>query len=176
MQLEQLIQIVKKKGKNLILITPPINLEALPLRVCENTTSDKIMALQDYIFSLIQEGKFQEALKEALDLKKLMPANALTSYLLGNIYTHLGQSREGVSSYEEASALDCSLWRADAVIVSIIRKLSLRHDVYLYDYHQNMSQILGKNILFLDDFHPQSLFDENMLKSLVTPIREYLKI
>ena len=88
----------------------------------------------------------------------------------------MGEKEKGISSLEMAAALDCGMWRADPPIIAIQRKLALKYDLMIIDYHGLLTEMVGSNILFLDDLFPQHIFNEKMANTLIIPIKKYLKL
>ncbi|MBF0300600.1 MAG: hypothetical protein HQK51_17940, partial [Oligoflexia bacterium] len=177
MELEELIQLVTSKGKNLILLTVPINFDVYPKIVCENSSSEQVINAQNEVFELYKNENYKDAYKEFLELKKIMPGNALTYFMLGKTCKNLGQYKEAVENFELASSYDCSLWRGNAIHNATIEKFAQKYNLYLMDFHFIVNKDLAQEEnLFLDEIFPQHPYYQNIMEDIRKHIKKVLNI
>ncbi len=175
-ELRELIEYIKNEESQLILLTTPLNLEAAPKDVCSNSLSTTVQIEQNDINKLLAANKTKEAYRRAKELNVTTPGNALSSYLLGKAALKIGRIKEAKAALNIATALDCGTWRSNAVFNSIIKRQAQLNDLHIIDFHEGLNRSLGKNILFMDDIYPQTLFYQALSKEIIKKIKIIFKL
>lgn len=175
-QLVQMVDMSKNRNSLLILTTTPINLDIPPKEVCEFSTNleidKKILELREYL----KKNDLKSAYQESTEAKRRYLGNARLLYIHGQISRRLGKLDEGKKALLEASAYDCSPWRATAVHNSIIRKVARDHQILLFDFALLVEKDWVQNLTFFDEIHPQNLYYERAMSQLGQVIRKILKL
>ena len=175
---QHLIELVlRSKDRNslLILTTTPINLDTPPKKVCNFTRTVDIEAEILSLRSLLKISP-KEAYNKSSRLIKQYSGNADLLYLHGQVSKRLGYFEEAVNTLLNASAYDCSPWRATEVHNSIIRKVSREHQVLLFDFAKLVENEFTANTTFFDELHPQNLYYDKGMEQLGMVIRSILKL
>lgn len=175
-ELHELIDLVKEKKSNLVLITTPLNLEVGPHEVCSHATSNEVIELQQELDNLLKEGNYKLAYPKARELALETFSNAQSFYLLGKASMGLGNLPMARDAYQKASVFDCAHWRGNAVYNSIMKAQAKRRQVTLVDFDQIMSSALSKEGLFMDDIYPQNFFYQTMFSELKESVKKILSI
>lgn len=175
-ELRELIEFVKDKKSNLILITTPLNLEVRPHEICSHSTTNGVIEMQQEIEELLKEGNFKKAYPMAQDLSNETFSNALSYYLLGKASMGLGDLAMARESFQKASVFDCSNWRGNAVYNSIMKSQAKKRQVTLIDFDQYMASALSKDGLFMDDLFPQNVFYQTMITELKESLKKILSV
>lgn len=175
-QLIQLVQLSKDRNTLLILSTTPINLDQPPKKVCEFTTTTDIEAEILGLRDLLRANDPKSAYTKSSKLITQYTGNAELLYIHGQISKRLGMLDEAKSILKEASAYDCSPWRATEVYNSIIRKVAKQHQILLFDFAKVVEDDFGKNTTFFDEVHPQNLYYDKGMEQLGLVIKSILKL
>lgn len=176
LELDKLITYIKERDSNLILITPPINLEIAPKLVCENSQTNKIRFEQNEIKKLMKAKRFKEAYARSRKLSAVTLGNAQTFYLLGKNAMRLGKFSIAREAFYMATAFDCETWRGNAVINNIMRSQISQLGVTHVDFDKLLNNQLGMNVLFLDEIFPQHYFYEKLVIGLTGEVKRILKL
>lgn len=175
-QLVQMVEMSKNRNSLLILTTTPINLDIPPKGVCgfsSNLEIDKkILELREYL----KKNDLKSAYQESTEAIRRYLGNARLLYIHGQISRRLGKLDEGRKALLEASAYDCSPWRATAVHNSIIRKVAKDHQVLLFDFALLVEKDWVQNLTYFDEINPQNLYYERAMSQLGQVIRKILKL
>jgi hypothetical protein len=175
-EMKELIDYIKDKKSNLILITTPINLEVEPKEVCAHGSNDQIIGIQQEIEAEINDGAFKSALPKAVELYQVTPSNARSAYLLGRASLGVGDLKMAREKLLQASVYDCSNWRGNAVYNAIMKSLALKNQVQLIDFEQFMTSNLSKEGLYFDEIVPQNIFYQSMIKELGDILKKILSV
>ena len=175
-ELEELLETVKVKETNLITLTSPIKLDLPPNKTCDNAKTDTLLKLQKDIEKFINKGDFKIAFNRAKELSLVSTGNAKSFYLLGIAAKSLGKFKEAKSALQKAHAYDCLPKRSNIIFNNIIRKYVKKHGIILIDFSKIVQHNFGKDYVFIDNFYPQEIFYENVLKQIDQSIQKILDI
>lgn len=175
-QLIQLVNLSKDRSSLLILTTTPINLDVLPHRVCEFTSTTDIEKEIYELRDLLKANDPKTAYSRSSKLVKQHIGHAGLYYIHGQIAKRLGYLDEAKNNLLEASAYDCEPWRATAVYNSIIRKVAQNHQAILFDFARLVENDYAENTTFFDDVYAQNLYYEKGMKQLGLVIKAILKL
>lgn len=175
-EVKEFIDFIKDKKSSLIFITSPLNLEIEPKEVCAHAESEDIIGAQQEIASLLQEGDFKTAYPKALELTEATFSNARSFYLLGKAALGLGDVKAAREALMKASVFDCQTWRGNAVYNSIIKTYAKKNQVNVVDFDMFMSSKLNEEGLFQDEFIPQNIFYQEMIKELGEILKKILSV
>jgi len=175
-ELREMIDLIKDKKSNLVLITTPINLEIKPHETCAHSSSKDLIELQLTIEKIIEEGNFKKAYPMALELSNESYSNAQSFYLLGKSSMGLGDLAKARDAFQKAAIFDCSSWRGNAVYNAIMKSNAKKRQVPLIDFDQYMASALSKDGLFIDDLYPQNVFYQTMISDLKENLNKILSI
>lgn len=175
-QLIQLVNLSKDRNTLLILTTTPINLDVPPKKVCEFTSTTDIDAQILELRDLIKANNPKAAYSKSSKLKTQYTGNAELLFVHGQISKRLGYLDEAKTTLLEATAYDCTPWRATEVQNSIIRKVARENQILLFDFAKLVEKDWGENTTFFDDTHPQNLYYDRGMKQLGLVIKNILKL
>lgn len=175
-ELREMIDVIKDKKSNLVLVTTPINLEVRPHETCSHSTSNDIIELQQVIEELLKEGNYKQAYPKALELSNETYSNAQSFFLLGKASLGLGNLAFARETLTKASVFDCANWRGSGVYNSIIKSQAKKRQVTLIDFDQFMTSSLSKEGLFMDDIFPQNVFYQTMFLELKDNVKKILSV
>ena len=175
-QLVQLVQLSKDRNTLLILSTTPINLDQPPKKICDFTTTDDIEAEILGLRDLLRANNPKSAYTKSSKLITQYSGNAELLFIHGQISKRLGKLDEARTTLLEASAYDCSPWRATEMNNSIIRKVAKQHQILLFDFAKVVEDDFGKNTTFFDELHPQNLYYDKGMEQLGLVIKSILKL
>ena len=175
-ELREMIEVLKDKKSNLILITTPLNLEVLPKDICAHSTSNGVIELQQEIEEAIKNGDYKNAYPKALSLSQETYSNAQSFFLLGKSALGLGNLKDAREALQKATVFDCSNWRGNAVYNAIIKGEAGKHQVLLIDFDQYMTSSLSKDGLFIDEIFPQNIFYQNMMQELKELLKKVMSV
>ncbi|MGZ3788536.1 MAG: hypothetical protein ACXVLQ_08445 [Bacteriovorax sp.] len=175
-ELRELVDLIKDKKSNLILMTTPLNLEVPPKEVCSSSTSNTIIEVQQEIEALIEHGNFKKAYSDATELQNETLGNAKSFYLLGIASMRIGDLKTAREALQRATVFDCMNWRGNAVYNAIIKNEAKRRQVALIDFDLYMSSALSKEGLFRDELFPQNLFYQTMMEELKETVKKILSV
>ncbi len=175
-ELRELIDLIKDKKSNLILITTPLNLEVQPKEICSSSTSNTIIEVQQEIEGLIKQGNYKKAYPMAVELANETYSNAQSFYLLGKASLGLGDLRTAREAFQKASVFDCSNWRGNAVYNAILKTQAKKRQLPLIDFDQYMASSLSKEGLFTDEIFPQNIFYQTMIGELKETLKKLLSV
>lgn len=174
--LRELIDLVKDKNSNLILITTPLNLEIEPREVCAQSTSNSVIEVQQEIEELIKEGNFKAAYPKIVELTAETYSNAKSFHLLGKVSLGQGNLAQARSAFQKATVFDCANWRGNAVYNAIMISQAKKNQLMLIDFDQYMSSALSREGLFNDDIFPQNIFYQSMVVELLENIKKIMSV
>lgn len=175
-EIRELIDMVKDKKSNLVLMTTPVNLEIEPREVCAHATNADVIGMQQEIEAELKEGSFKTALPKTRELALATPSNARSFYLLGKAALGTGDIKLARESLLKASVFDCANWRGDAVYNAIMKTQAKKSQVHIIDFEQYMTSQLSNDGLFFDEIVPQNMFYQNMTKELGDIIKKILSV
>jgi len=175
LEFEELLKYTQDKKIHLIVVTPPINLDIRPKRVCENAINKKIIEIQRQALDKIKNNDFKSSFNILEGLKQESQANAITQFLLGLTQKKLGNLKSAYHHMSLANAFDCKFWRSNIVYNSILKRYADLYEVPLVDFQAMIYQDWNKNILFQDDLFPQHIYYEKHISELALIIKPFLK-
>lgn len=175
-ELRELIELVKNKKSNLILITTPLNLEIHPKEICSQSTSQTIIEVQQQIEADLKAGNFKKAYTDSLLLSKETISNAKSFYLLGIASLKTGDLQLAREALQKATVFDCANWRGNAVYNSILKYQAKTHQIPVIDFDQYMSSALSKDGLFIDEIYPQNIFYQTLESELKETLKKILSV
>lgn len=175
-QMRELIDLVKDKKSQLILITTPLNLEVHPLETCAQSTSNTVIEVQQEIEELIKSGEYKTAFPKILELSNETYSNAKSFYLLGKVSMNLGDLSRAREAFQKATIFDCANWRGNAVLNAIMKIQAEKRQVRLIDFDQLMAGALSQDGLFSDDLFPQNIFYQRMTADLLENLKKILSV
>lgn len=174
--LTELVNMSKAKNSLLILTTTPINLDIPPRKTCDFTTTTEIEAQILELRELLKSNDPKTAYNRSSKLIAKFTGNASLYYFHGQISKRLGSIPEAISSLHQASAFDCTPWRATEVYNTILRKVANEHQVILFDFAKLVENDFGENVSFFDEIYPQNLYYEKGMQQLGLVIKSILKL
>ncbi|MBC7713734.1 MAG: hypothetical protein H7177_10365 [Rhizobacter sp.] len=175
-EMKEMIDYIKDKKSNLVVITTPINLEVEPKEVCAHSSNDQTVGVQQEIEAELKEGAYKTAFPKAQKLSEVTFSNARSFYLLGRAALGTGDIKTARESLLKASVFDCSSWRGNAVYNAIIKSLAQKNLVHVVDFDQFMTSNLSKEGLYFDEIIPQNVFYQSMIKELGDILKKILSI
>jgi hypothetical protein len=176
-ELRQLVDYIKQKKSNIILITTPINILVPPRESCPNTSSNTIVEIQQEIEGLIKEGNFKLAYNKATQLEKESLANARTYYLLGMTAKQNYELKIARNAFTKANVFDCYNWRSNSVFNSIIVKTANHFQAQVLDFETEITNAqLQDDSVFFDEIFPQNLYYNNLIKELTVSVKKFFNI
>ena len=175
-EIEELINYVRSKDSNLIIVTTPINLEAPPKTVCKNSTTKSIEDLQETLTEQIKEKRYKENYSQAKDLAHQSIGNAYSHYLHGIIALKLLKFNESREALEKAEAFDCKQWRGSVIFNNIMKQKAKRNKINLIDFNNLVNLNLGRDTIFQNQFYPQHIYYQQLMKLLESKIKKTYKL
>ena len=175
-QLEELAALAREKGSTLIYITPPVNLEIPPRVVCDNSVSNTILKEQSEIEKLMEKGSWKVANVRLKALLSQSLANAQTYFLLGKSQLNRGSLLEAKKNLNLAATYECGNWRSNAIFNKLIIDSAKKNGIKLVDFANIVESGLGRNITFVDEYYPQSIYYNKLQKEIILIIKSILKI
>jgi hypothetical protein len=175
-QLLQIVRLSKDRNSLLILTTTPINLDEAPRKVCEFATTTDIEGELLVLRDLLKENNPKSAYGKSSKLITHYVGNPDLLYMHGQVAKRLGYIDEAIRTLLQASAYDCSPWRATEIHNSIIRKVAREHQVLLFDFEKLLEKDFAQNQTFFDEIHPQNLYYESAMEQLGLVIKSILKL
>ncbi len=143
-ELTELIELVYKQNKKLLIVTPPINSKLPPLKVCSNTTTEEIEREQNLIDEKIKKASFKETVLLINNLVELTPGNARSTYLRAQLFEQMNDPLNAQRYYELTTALDCSMKRPSIVFSQIAISLSKKYEVPLIDFNHELARRISE--------------------------------
>lgn len=174
--LRELFDYTKDYGSYLIAITQPINLDAAPRKSCNSSFPENLDEKYIEVTNLIKKKDFKAAYSITKDLIVMAPANAKILYIHGKVSRNLGKIDESIKYLKLSSAYDCVQWRGNVVYNSILKQVSREKEIALFDFQKLLESEYDKNITFIDDIYPQSIYFEKLSKGLAARIKKLLKL
>ena len=175
-EMKEMIDYIKDKKSNLVLITTPINLEVEPKEVCAHSSNENVIGVQQEIEAELKEGAYKSALPKAQELAAATFSNSRSYYLLGRAALGTGDIKTAREALLKASVFDCANWRGNAVYNSIMKDLAKKYLVQIVDFDQYMTSNLSQEGLFFDEIIPQNIFYQSMIKELGDILKKILSV
>ncbi|MBC7429043.1 MAG: hypothetical protein H7336_10555 [Bacteriovorax sp.] len=175
-EMKEMIEYIKDKKSNLVMITTPINLEVEPKEVCAHASSDNVIGAQQEIEAEIKEGAFKTAFLKARELSNITFSNARSFYLYGRAALGVGDLKTAREALLKASVFDCANWRGNAIYNAIMKAQAKKSMVQLVDFDQFMTSNLSQEGLYFDEIVPQNIFYQSMIKELGDILKKILSI
>lgn len=175
-ELQDLIQWSKEHKTQLVLVSTPINLEALPHQVCDNTTSENLKSYQDELASRIAKDDFKLTSAELTELTQKIIGNALNFHMLGTVYLKTGQMARARQEFIKAAAYDCSPWRTNPIHNILIEKYARQENIHFVDFDKLVNKNLGLDATFISEIYPQHVYYQQITEILAQKIIEVLHI
>ncbi len=165
-ELEELIEYCFDNNIELVLSTAPINLENLPIQVCQNSTTNQLDRKMTIIAKQLLEGDYKSPLKELKELEGKVFGNSRFYYLLGRSYYLFGDFKKSRHYFELANSFDCYPKKSSHILNNIIRAKASKHELKIIDFDQLTNIHFGKNITFFDEDFPQEIYYDQFLTRL----------
>ncbi len=175
-EMREFINYIKDKKSNLVLITTPVNLEIEPREVCAHSSNDDVIGLQQEIEAELKAGAYKSALPKARELSEVTFSNARSFYLYGKAALGTGDIKTAREALLQATVFDCANWRGNAVYNAIMKKEAEKNLVQLIDFDQYMTSNLSQEGLYFDEFVPNNIFYQNMIKELGDILKKILSV
>jgi hypothetical protein len=176
-QLIQLVNLSKDRNTLLILTTTPINLDVAPKKICEFTTNIEIEKEISELKELMGANNHKAAYGKSSRMIKQHLGNPHLLFMHGQVAKRMGLFDEAKNSLLEATAYDCSPWRASAVHNSIIRRVAREHQIIMFDFAKLLEEEWNaNNTTFFDELFPQNLYYDRGMKQLGLLIKKILKL
>lgn len=175
-ELQDLIRWSKEKKTHLIILNTPVNLEALPHQVCENTTSENLKSYQDELAARIARDDFKLTASELEELTQKVIGNSLSFHMLGTVYLKTGKFTKAREEFIKAAAYDCSPWRTNPIHNILIEKYARQENVIFIDFDRLVNRNLGRDATFISEIYPQNIYYQQMAEVLAQKIIEVLRL
>lgn len=175
-ELGDLIDFIREKNSNLIIVNAPKNLELRPKKPCDNSIIDAVTIEQMEITKLIKEEQLKEALQKTLNLDERSTGNAVTKYLLGEILLKQGKNKAAVNFLKQAQALDCQSTGANIIINEINKAISKDKSILNINFDEMLYTKIGEDTLFLNDEVIQFIHWDLLTESLTKSLKEILQL
>lgn len=174
--LNRMVELVREKKQNIILMTVPVNLDIGPRKSCSITYSESVKKELEEIKSLIKNQDYKSAYPKTKSLVDATIANAEVLWLHGRVALKVGRKMEARDSLKRAAAFDCEFWRSNEVTNNIIRKVAQEQRVTLYDFADVVENQWTLNTTFFDDIFAQNLYYDKATQTLSIAIKKMLNI
>ena len=175
-QLIQLVNLSRDRGTLLILTTTPVNLDIPPKNVCAFTSTIDLEQELGELDELINANNPKAAYSLSSKLIKQYSSNAQLLFKHGQIAKRLGLQEEARLALQQATAYDCTPWRANVLFNSIIKRVAKNQKVIIFDFAKLVETDWNKNVTFYDEIYPQNLYYEQAMKQLGLLIKQILKL
>lgn len=170
-EMRDLINYIKLKKSDLILISTPINLLIEPKETCSHTLTDGMIPMLQEVEKLLNDSQTKAALPIIEKLSEVAFSNARVFYLLGMTQLRSGDVKSARESLHKAVIFDCQNWRSSAVYNAIMAKEAKSALVSFIDFDQILNSRLHRNDLFLDEIYPHN----SLYLQLVSEINQTFK-
>lgn len=167
---------INNLNTNFLVITPPLNLNTPPKKVCAQSTSATIKELNTRIAGLMKKGQYKLSVNLLQKTGQKAPGNATTYFLLGQSLKNLGLFRDAKVILYKAGAYDCSLWRGNIIFNKVLITESERNGIDVIDFNAIVNDNFGKNILFKDDIYPQAIYYQKLTKKISEKVTKYFNV
>lgn len=175
-EIEELINYVRSKDSNLLIITTPVNLEVGPKEVCKNAITPSILKMQKIIEDGLKNEQYKSHYNQARELALKSIGNAKSHYLHGMIALNLLKYKESKQSLEKAEAFDCSRWRGSIIFNNIMKKKAERNNIHLIDFNEMTNINIGRDSIFHDELYPQHIYYQQLMDLIEKKIRKAYKL
>lgn len=176
LELNEMVKLIKKHKKELILVTTPVNLEIPPQKVCSNATTSSIDFDLDNFEKQLKEGNLKTIIPELQSYAKGALGNARAFYLLGKANLEFSNNRQAINSFKQAASYDCDTSRANPVLNSILKKTASENGLTLLDFAEIVYSQLGRNDLFIDRDFPHDIYYQEINNELGKKIIKLLNL
>lgn len=174
-ELREMIELSKQKKFSLFLMTSPLNLDVPPQKSCNHSFTTDVVDLVRKIEKLIRNQNVKEAYNLGKKLKLEVQGNAHVHYVFGKAAYFAGKQQEAMENLYLATLYDCVPWRTNHAYNMIIRKMANQYSTPLFDFDDLINSYYGRNILFLDELYPQSIFYRVLGENLRRELKEVLE-
>jgi len=175
-EIQDLIFWAKENKTQLIIVNTPINLEAIPHHVCENTTSENLKSYQNEISERISKDDLKTTSSELRELTQKIIGNALNFHMLGTVYLKTGQMAKAKESFTKAAAYDCSPWRASPIHNILLTKYTTQENIPLVNFDKLVNQNFGLDSTFISEIIPQNIYYQQLTEILALQIIKVLHL
>lgn len=175
-ELYELADYIKEHKSNLVIVTPPVNIEKMPAKACDNSVIDEITINQFEIQKLIKENQLKKAQTLALALDNNSTGNAITKYLVGKVLLETGKTKLATEFFKEAKALECSSNGANVIINEINKKVATNKSLNIVKFDEMLYQKIGEDSLFINDNVIQFIHWDILVNSLTNTLKEILQL
>ncbi|WP_162929600.1 hypothetical protein [Halobacteriovorax sp. BALOs_7] len=175
-RLESFLRELRKKGVNVLMVLPPINIEISNLKVCEDTTNDKIEKALQKLDNLLEQGKTKEGQLLVESLDKKIVANTKYHQLKQELYRKQGQITK---SYEQALlklAFACEVESSHPVFTKILERTAINQNIDIVDFQQIIKENYMRNPLFVTKKTPQDIYYPKLVNELVIKLKQLTQL
>ncbi len=173
-ELKELVDFVRKKNKNILLITSPINHDTPPQKTCAPAKSSETETLIERVKSLIKEKDLKQAYSELKQNLDIIQSHAGLLFLMSKICLSTGNKEEAIKYAQLADSQECGRWRSNSVYNQIMRNVSQEEEIPLFDFAKIIEAEWGNNTTFIDKTIVQPLYYERAMKNIGEYLRKQL--
>lgn len=175
-RLEEFLRNMKAKGINVLIVTPPINIELNNLKVCKDTSDENIQKALKELESILNEGKTKEAQLLVNSLDKKIVANTKYHELKQKLYMSQGQVTK---SYEQAIlklAFSCEVKSSHPVFAKILENTAINQNIDIVDFQQIVKENYMRNPLFITEKNTQEIYYTKLIEELVIKLKQLTQL
>jgi len=158
----ELFSYLKEQDAKLWVIPQALNLTLPPRRVCENTTDPEQIATLGQAEKLKKDGRIKEAFNKINELVKVNKGNAHAYFRIGKLLELMGNYPEAKKAFYQAMIYDCGLTRSNPIFLKILMEEAEKRQFKVIDFNRMVTNLLGHNILFLNERDPQPLYYQHL--------------
>jgi hypothetical protein len=176
-ELKELIEYLKQKKSNLIILSDPINLFLPPKLTCPETITTSLIEIQQDIEDMMKNGNYKMAYTKSLELSKESVANARTFYLLGTAASKNADLKTARESLVKSNVYDCQNYRGNFIFNAIMQKNAQKSELQFIDFASLTANAeLSNGEVFLDEIYPQNKYYQLIMEDLLIALKKYLDI
>lgn len=175
-RLEEFLRNMRTKGINVLIVTPPINIELNNLKVCKDTSDENIQKALKELESILDEGKTKEAQLLVNSLDKKIVANTKYHELKQKLYMSQGQVTK---SYEQAIlklAFSCEVKSSHPVFTKILENTAINQNIDIVDFQQIVKENYMRNPLFITEKNAQEIYYTKLIEELVIKLKQLTQL
>ena len=175
LEFQELSFLFKGKESVLIVIPPPLNLDRVPGRVCDNAATRIGTVRQKQLKELLDRGELARAATLSDGLVRDFPGNALSFYLRGQSYKRMGQLRKAKASLYRAGLYDCDTSRGSIIFNKIMLTLAEKQNLTIVDFNSIVNNNFGEEKLFIEDLYPKKAYYQQLIGVVEKEVERILK-
>lgn len=174
--MQEMVSFTKKRGSFLIPLTTPLNLNTIPHKSCSASMGNDAKEDLRKLKNLLKKKDYKAALNSSKDLALIYSSNAQVQYLHGLVSRKLNLREKAQKHLELSIAYDCGNHKGSPVYNAILKKVTSKHNIEYFDFHQFLVDQSYENYTFLDDIYPQDLYFEKTIDVLAHKLKVLLKL